>query len=231
MKGLIGLLVVLALLAGALVAADRVGESYASNLIAQQLTSQLRLSQTPKVRIAGVPFLTQWASGHYQEVDITMPSVTAQSITVSDVQATVRDVRVRPFLTNSSDVGSATAGSVDLSGVVPFSAIPLPSGFTASASGSQLRVSGSITVFGATVPVTATEKVTLQGSTVTFRPTNVQAEAGGFQLDVTGTATRRLTVSVDISGLPFGVHLTGVAVGPSGLVATAQGQNVSFAGA
>ncbi|MBO0702226.1 MAG: DUF2993 domain-containing protein [Candidatus Dormibacteraeota bacterium] len=231
MKALIGLLAVLVLLAGALVAADRIGESYASSLIAEQLTSQLRLSQNPKVRITGVPFLTQWASGHYQEVDVAIPSVTAQSITVSDVQATIRNVQTKPFITSTSDVTAATAGSVDLDGVVAFSEIPLPSGFTAAASGSQLKVSGSVTVLGATVPVSATENVTLHGSTVSFNPTSVQAQAGGFQVNVAGSVASQLRASVNVSGLPFGVHLTGVAVGPSGLVATAQGRNVTFASA
>ncbi len=228
MKALIGVLVVLALLAAALVVADRVGESYASSLVAQQLTSQLRLSQSPKVDVTGTPFLTQWAFGKYREIDIAIPSVTAQNITVDDVNATVKDVHTKPFLTSSSDFGSATAGSVDLHGLVPFSAIPLPAGFTVSASGSQLKVSGSVIVFGASVPVTAIEDVSLHGSTVSFNPTNVQANAGGFQVDVSGTVTNQLAVSVDVSGLPFGVQVTSVAVDPSGLLATAQGQNVSL---
>ena len=231
MKALTGLVIVLLLVAGALVAADRLGESYASNLIAQHLTSELHLSQSPKVDIPDVPFLTQWASGDYREIDITIPSVTAQSVTVDDVHATVKDVHTKPFLTRGSDVGSATAGSVDLNGVVPFSAIPLPSGFTATASGSDLKVSGSISVLGNSIPVAATENVSLQGSTVVFKPTSIEAGSGGLQLDVTGALSRQLTLSVNVAGLPLGVHITGVAVGSSGLQATAQGQNVSLSGA
>lgn len=231
MKALIGLLVVLALLAAALAAADRAGEAYASNVVAQQLTSQLRLSQSPTVKIAGVPFLTQWASGNYQEIDVSIPSVTTQNVTVNDVQTTVKNVHAKPFLTSGSQLGSATAGSVDLHGLVPFSALPLPSGFTASASGSQLKVSGSVTVLGASVPVTATDTVSLHGSTVAFNPTNIQAQTGGFQVNVSGTVAKQLAVSVDVSGLPFGVQVTGIAVDPSGLLATGQAQNVSLAGA
>ena len=231
MRALIGLLVVLVLLAAGLVVADRVGASYASSLVSQQLTSQLRLSQNPKVEITGVPFLTQWASGNYQEIDIAIPSLTAQNITVDNVNATVKDVRTKPFLTSGSDLGSAKAGSVDLHGLVPFSALPLPSGFTASASGSQLKVTGNVSVFGNSVPVTAIENVSLQGSTIAFNPTNVQANAGGVQVDVSGTVAKQLALSVNVSGLPFGVEVTGIAVDPSGLLATGQGQNVSLAGA
>lgn len=231
MKALIGLLVVLVILAGGLFAADRAGEAYASNLIAQHLTSQLHLSQSPKVDIPEVPFLTQWASGDYQEIDITIPSVTADQVTVSDVNVTVKDIHTKAFLTSGSDVSSATAGSIHLNGLVPFSELPLPTGFTAGASGSQLKVSGSISILGASVPVTAIENVSLQGSRVVFDPTSVQAGTGNIQINASGALARQLTMSIDVSGLPLGVQMTGVAVGSSGLQATAEGQNVSLSGA
>jgi hypothetical protein len=231
MKALTGLLVVLLLLAGALVAADRVGESYASNLIAQRLASRLGLAQDPKVDVKGVPFLTQWASGSYQEVEITAPSVTTQNVTVNNVQAIVKDIHTAPFMTSGSQVGSATAGSVDLTGLVPFSDIPLPSGFTATPSGSQLKVAGSLTFFGASIPVTAMENLSMQGPTLTLSPTDIRADAGGVRVTVPGSVAQELAVSVDTNGLPFGVHVTGVTVRPSGLAVTAQAQNVSLAGA
>lgn len=229
MKALIGVVVVVVLLGGGLFLADRAGDSYASGLIAQYLTNDLHLSKTPHVDVVGTPFLTQWASGHYQEIDISMASVTADSVTVDDVDATVKNVSTRPFLTSGSDIGSATAGSVNLEGEVPFSALPLPSGFTATASGSQLKVTGSVTFFGASVPVTAIEKISLNGSTVSFKPTQVQASADGFKVDVSGSLAQKLAVSVSVSGLPFGVQLTDIAVAPGGLAVTAAGQNVSLA--
>jgi hypothetical protein len=79
--------------------------------------------------------------------------------------------------------------------------------------------------------VTAIENVSLQGQTITFKPTSVQADAGGIHFDVSSAVTQRLSLSVDASGLPLGVQMTGIAVGPSGLLATAQGQDVSLAGA
>lgn len=231
MKALIGFLVVIALLAGGLVAADRVAERVASNLVAQQLTSRLRLSQSPNVDITGFPFLTQVASGHYQQMDISIPSVTALSVTVRDVTATAKDVRTKPFPTSAADVRSASAGTIDLGGLVPFSSIPLPPGFTASDSGGQLRVSGTISVFGASIPVTATQHISLHGSTVTFHPTNIEAQAEGFTVDLSGVVAQQLTASVDLSGLPFHIQVTRLAVVPSGLRVEGQAQNVSLANA
>lgn len=231
MKALTGFLVVLVLLAGGLVVADRAAERYASDLIAQQLTTDLRLSRAPTVNVAGVPFLTQWASGDYQEVDITIPTVTAASVTVDDVRVTLRNLRAGGFLTQQSGFASAGVGSVNLSGLVPFSALPLPPGFTASAAGSRLKVSGSVSILGVSVPVSATEMISLQGTTVTFTPTDIQAEAAGLQLNVSRYVASRLGVSVDVSGLPFGVRVTGIAVNPTGLLVTAEAQNVSLSGA
>lgn len=231
MKALLGILMVIAVLAAGLAIADRVAENVASNVVAQQLSSRLRLSHRPTVTIAGFPFLTQAASGDYQEIDISIASLSALSATVDDVAASAQDVHAKPFMNSPADIRSASARTVELSGRVPLSSIPLPPGFTASDSASRLRVSGSISALGLSVPITATEQIALEGSRVTFRPTDIQARAGGSRLDVSGTAARELTVSVDLSGLPFHVRLTRLIIGRSGLRVAGRAQNVSLAGA
>ncbi|MBO0707207.1 MAG: DUF2993 domain-containing protein [Candidatus Dormibacteraeota bacterium] len=231
MRVLVAILVVIALLVAGLVVADRVAENLAANLIAQQVRTQLHLAQRPHVNIAGFPFLTQVASGDYQEIDLSIPSVTALAATVDDVAATARGVHARPFLGSAAGVRSASASRVDLSGRIPLSSIPLPPGFTATASGSKLRVSGSVSALGLSVPVTATEQIALNGSTISFRPTDIQARAGGSKLDVSGTAAKQLTVSVDLSGLPFHVRVTRLTVRPSGVGLEGRASNVSLAGA
>lgn len=231
MKALIGILVVVMLVATGLLAADRIAERTASSLMAQQLTSELHLSQSPDVEITGFPFLTQVGSGHYQQIDISIPTVTALSVTVRGVDATVRDVHTKPFPTSPADLRSAGAGTVEVGGLVPFSSIPLPAGFTAVDSGGDFRVAGSIALFGAAIPVTATESISLQGETVAFRPTDIQARAGELELNVSGAVARQLTASVDLSALPFHIRVSRLTVVPSGLEVAGQAQNVSLAGA
>ena len=231
MKALTGMLVVIVLLAAALAVADRVAERMASNLIAEQLTSDLHLPRTPDVDITGLPFLTQVASGHYQQIDISIPSVTALSVTVRDLDATIKDIHTKPFPTTPADLRSAGAGTVDVGWLVPFSSIPLPPGFTARDAGGQLEVTGTIPLFGASIPVTAIEDITLEGGKVTLRPTHIQAQAGGLELVVSGAVARRLSASVDLSGLPFHIEVSRLAVVPSGLQVDGGAQNVSLAGA
>lgn len=230
MKALLGILIVIVLLVAGLVIADRVAENVASNLIAQQVSTQLHLSQRPRVNIAGFPFLTQVASGDYQEVDISIPSVSALAATVDDVAATARGVHARPFMGSAAGIRSASASRVDLSGRIPLSSIPLPPGFTATDSGSKLRVSGSVSALGLSVPVSATEQITLTGSTVNLRPTDIQAQAGGSRFDLSGAAANQLAVSVNLSGLPFHTRVTRLTVGPSGLRLAGEARNVSLAG-
>lgn len=231
MRVLIAILVVVAVLAAGLTIADRVAENAASNMVSQQLSTQLRLSHRPKVNIAGFPFLTQVAGGDYPEVDVSIPSISAVATTVDDVAATAKDVHAKPFPTNPGELRSASASTIDLTGRVPLSSIPLPPGFTAAASASELRVSGSLSGLGLSVPVTATEQIALEGSTVTFRPTDIRAKAGGARLEVPASVTKALTMSVDLSGLPFHARLTRLTVGHSGLQVAGRARNVSLAGA
>lgn len=230
MRALLAILAVIVLLGAALVITDRVAENFTSGLIAQQLSAQLHLSRQPTVNIAGFPFLTQVASGDYQEVDIAIPSVSALSATVDDITATAREIHARTFLSKASDVRLASARVVDVSGRVPLSSIPLPPGFTASDSHSELRVSGTISVLGHSLPLEATEHVELNGSTVNLHPTNIQAQAGGSKFEVPGSVTRALTLSIDLSGLPFHARLTRLSIDPSGLHVAGRAQHVSLAG-
>lgn len=231
MKAAIGILVVIVLLASGLTLADRVAERVASALIAQQLTQHLHLSPSAKVDIRGFPFLTQVAAGDYQEVDISIPTLTALGVTFSHLAATAKDVHLKTFMASAADIRSTSAGTIHLSGLVPLASLPLPPGLTATDSGSRLRVSGETSVFGIPISVSATEAVLLRGLTVTFRPTNMRARAGGQSFDVPASLARRLTLVVDLSGLPFHVRVTRLAVAPAGLELAGQAQNVSLAAA
>ena len=230
MRALLAILAVIVLLGAALIISDRVAERFTSGLIAQQLSTQLHLSRQPTVTIAGFPFLTQVASGDYQEVDISIPSVSALAATVEDVTATARDIHARTLLSKAADVRLASARVVDVAGRIPLSSIPLPPGFTASDSHSELRVSGTISVLGFSVPLKATEHLELDGSTVNLRPTNIQAQARGSTYQVPASVTKALTVSIDLSGLPFHARLTRLSIDPAGLHVAGRAQHVSLAG-
>ncbi|MBO0690723.1 MAG: DUF2993 domain-containing protein, partial [Candidatus Dormibacteraeota bacterium] len=72
MRKVVVAVVVVVLVVAVLVAADRIGANVAAGQISSNLQSQLRLPQQPTTQIQGEPFLTQWASGHYDEIDVSL---------------------------------------------------------------------------------------------------------------------------------------------------------------
>src|SRR3954453_4745609 len=66
------LLVVVLLLLGLAVLADRVGVGIAEDKVGEQLAAKGGLAGTPDVEIAGFPFLTQAVAGTYDDVRIAL---------------------------------------------------------------------------------------------------------------------------------------------------------------
>ncbi|MFI7011608.1 DUF2993 domain-containing protein [Streptomyces sp. NPDC050145] len=89
-KGVIAVLVLTAFLT----LADRWALLYAEHEAAQQLKRQMKLTAAPEVEIEGFPFLTQLADRRVDEMKITVPDVAADRVTLAEVSATVRDVRI-----------------------------------------------------------------------------------------------------------------------------------------
>jgi len=84
------LVVLLVLVGGLLVAADRVAAYAAERTVAreakQELASQqISEAQDPTVRVYGFPFLTQVARGKYQKITIDMVKPSAQGVTLDDL--------------------------------------------------------------------------------------------------------------------------------------------------
>lgn len=81
-------------LAAFLTLADRWAVLYAEHRAAGQLRDSLRLSAAPEVEIGGFPFLTQFAGGRLDEVQVTMPDVAADRVSLAKVSATAQDITV-----------------------------------------------------------------------------------------------------------------------------------------
>jgi hypothetical protein len=214
--------------AGLLVAADRVAAWAAGQVLAQSLVSAYQLDQRPDVQVQGVPFLTQWSSGRYQEVDVRTPHVTAQNVTVSDVSAQLHDVSTAPFATSPSAVAGATVGEVDAQGVVPYRVLPLPPGLQLTPQGDRLQLSGSYSVGPVTVPVAATVGVTVRNGSLKLVPEQVSVPS---QYSRFGIASRieQLIGSVSVTPpLPMGGRLQGASVTPAGLRVSATASQVAL---
>ncbi|MBB4892010.1 hypothetical protein FHS39_001010 [Streptomyces olivoverticillatus] len=108
------LLIGAAALGALLVLGDRCAAMYAEKKAQQALQQQLGLEAAPQVDIHGFPFLTQVLAKDLQRVDITVPHVAADRVSLAKVKVSARDVRLTGDL--PADVRGAVIG--DLQGDV-----------------------------------------------------------------------------------------------------------------
>jgi hypothetical protein len=210
---LLGLIVLLVVL-------DRAGAFIAEREISLRVRNAYHLSATPDVSVRGIPFLTQLVSGHYQEIDVSIPSFKADGVQLHNIDAKFTGVRASLSLLLGQDSGNVTASHATGTALIPYAQVQrkLPPGIKIARDGSNLRVSGAGAL--SAVSTTAHLAVTHSGITVTLqRPTVV-----GVKLGVPGT---RFTIPV--RGLPMHLALTGVHVAKSGLLVDAAASNVEFA--
>ncbi|MET7538784.1 DUF2993 domain-containing protein [Streptomyces sp. NPDC005507] len=109
MRALRILLIVVVILGGLFVIADRVAVNYAEGEAADRVRTSEGLASTPDVSIKGFPFLTQAASGTLDDVEIGIKDYDAksggESIRIADLNAEMHGVEF------NSSFSSATAES------------------------------------------------------------------------------------------------------------------------
>ncbi|MBH1935250.1 DUF2993 domain-containing protein [Streptomyces sp. AV19] len=105
------LLFALTVCAGFLVLADRFAALYAEKKAEQKLQEQLHLAAAPQVDIHGFPFLTQVLDKRLERVDVTVPHVAADRVSLAKVRASASDIRLTGNL--PKDIRGAVIGDLD----------------------------------------------------------------------------------------------------------------------
>jgi hypothetical protein len=207
---LITLLVLLVLIV-LLAVVDRVLATALAGQISDRIATANDLQARPTVRVLGVPFLTQLASGDYREVAVTLGSLTAGGVEFSGLDARFTGVHAslgRIFWPGSSEI---TADHASATAIVPFTVLSqrLPPGLALSRAGDHLRITS--TVLG--VPAPGTLAVSVSGAGLTFTPriSGVPALIGFV---------------IPLQALPLRLSVTSVSITEQGLEVIASGQNV-----
>ncbi|HEV2450306.1 MAG TPA: DUF2993 domain-containing protein [Streptosporangiaceae bacterium] len=217
-------LISLVLLVIVLVIIDRAAVLLASRELGTKIQNAYSLPVRPGVDIHGFPFLTQVASGNYQEVDVTISTATADGVQLHDVRAKFTGVHAPLALLFGQNSRGVTADHATGTALIPFSQVELklPKGIRLSADGGDtLRVSGAITL-GA-ITGTARLGVTRSGS---ISVTPVRLSVAGIS---SGSLIPRFTFVIPVV-LPLHLAVSGVHVSSAGLVVSATGSDVQFAG-
>ena len=213
------LLVVLLLLGGLALAADRGAEAFAEDRVAQLVAERGGLAGRPEVEIGGFPFLTQAVGGRYDDVrigltgaDLGQPEGTRADVSLRGVQVALSDVL-------SGSVQQVPVERVDGTATLAYAllAAELGPGTTVTRNGDGLRVQRTVEVAGVSVPLTATGTVSLDGDTLVV---DVE-DASGVGVDVPDVLVDRVGDALDLSyripQLPFGLQVTGVAPADDGV--------------
>ncbi|MFR9675945.1 DUF2993 domain-containing protein [Streptomyces sp. TR06-5] len=234
MRALRRTLVVLLVLAGLFVAADRIALHLAESRAADRIENARGVASTDStsVDIRGFPFLTQVAGKNLDRVDVELTGMTTASadrrITVSRMAATLRDVRL------GDDYGSAVAR--DATGTAEISYADLnaiaPDGIEVSYAGkerarkNQVRITASIEVLGrrlefpepiySTVRVLGDDRLELRADVVPG------ASIPGAEAQV----RQRVDFGRGVDGLPSGLALEKAEATKGGLRFTVTGTDV-----
>lgn len=172
---------------GFLALADRCAVMYAEKKAQRALQDELHLAAAPQVDIHGFPFLTQVLDKHLNRVDVTVPHVAADRVSLTKVQASARDIKLTGDL--PSDIRSAVIG--DLDGRVTLSFDDMNRELTASrlkfsrVSDDTVGADGKLSIAGQELRVRARAQVRLVGTS------GLSTDVDGMSLDMPGIATYR----------------------------------------
>lgn len=220
------LTIVVVVLVGLFVAADRIAVAVAQNLAAEKIQESQHLSARPDVDIAGFPFLTQLASAHYDSVQIT-----AHDIPVGPAQRTLDLDTVTVHLndvTTADNYATIRAASATADARVTFADLARTLGVRILSSDGPDRIKASVTVTiaGQTITGGVSARVTATSSAgIEFSDVRATANGAG---DLGAGLGAAFKVPIPLSGLPFNVQVTGLSVDSAGLVVQLAGRDLTY---
>lgn len=238
-KLLIGFAVLLLVLAGLLVVADRVAVGVAERAVADQVRQEVAKqdvrSAPPKVDVGGFPFLTQVLAGKYQHISIVLTdvqgSVQGDPVRVPRLDVDARNVRAS-LDTLRSRQGDVVAESVDGRATISYNSLAAMldrPGLTLGERDGKLVVTAPVDILGAKLTVNGTADLTVSDGRVALRFKDLTAE-GLPNLPMARAVltdyARSISINVALTELPFQLQVRKVEPKPEGLLVTADAKNV-----
>ncbi|WP_320069214.1 DUF2993 domain-containing protein [Micromonospora sp. RTGN7] len=239
-KVLVTLLVLLVILAGLLVAADRIAAGVAERAITdqvrQEVAKQDAQSSEPEVKVSGFPFLTQVLDGKYERISIKLTdvrgSVRGDAVTLPTLDVDARNVRAS-LETLRTQQGDVTAETVDGTGTITYESLAKlldRPGLTLSERDGTLAVTAPVDILGQKLTVTGAAVVTVsKEGKVSLRFNDLDAE-GLPNIPLARTLlnnyAKGISIDVPLPELPFQLALREVRPLPQGLAVTAAAKNV-----
>jgi hypothetical protein len=213
------LLIVVLLLLGLAVVADRFAVAIAEDKVAQQLAEKGGLHGTPAVDIAGFPFLTQAVAGRYDDVRISLTAEQLGQPAGTRAHVVLHGVHVPLSGVVSGSVDRVPVDRIDGTATLPYSLLTAELGgdTTLRPEGKGLRITRTVELLGKKVPLSAAGTVTLDGNQLVLDV----SKAAGAGVDLPGFLVSRasdlLDLRYDLPALPFGLHVTALTPASDGV--------------
>jgi hypothetical protein len=213
------LLVVVLLLLGLAVVADRVALGIAEDRVGEQIAAKGGLGGTPAVDIAGFPFLTQAVGGRYEEVRISLTAAELRQPEGTRADVVLRGVHVPLSAALSGSVREVPVDRIDGTATLSYDLLSAQLGpdTTLAREATGLRITRTVEVLGRALRLTAVGEVTLDGSDLVVdvdEATGAGVEVPDFLLD---PAADLLDLRYRVPALPFGLELTAVTPSAEGV--------------
>lgn len=222
-------LVALVVIAALAVGLDRGLALVAENVVAGRIQDNTGLDRQPAVDIRGLPFLTQAVGGTYRHVTVSLSALERSDVRLENLVVNLRDVRapLGRVLRTDRPV-TARAESATAAATVPYALVEAraPGDVQASPAGQQIRLSGNTGFLGRDVSGSALVEVSPAARGLELDATQVRLQGR----PATGQLADRLSFTVAMGELPFGLRITGAQVTRKGVRVHARADNVPLTG-
>jgi hypothetical protein len=245
--------VVVVVLAGLFVVADRVAVNVAQSRIADQAVTEMgnrniTSASRPKVGISGFPFLTQVLAGRYDKVTIDVDHPTDGKVTLDRLVISANQVHA-PLKTITSRQGQVTSDAVrgtatmswdaarSLIDTTPLRQVPNLdiSKLAITVKDNKVNLSAPITILGLTLTLQATGTLAVNAGEVRLNIEDVRSvSANGattaIPKSLLDSYRRQFNVRIAVPQLPYSLVINRVETSASGVTLTATAANVVLAG-
>ncbi|WKX74295.1 DUF2993 domain-containing protein [Streptomyces sp. XD-27] len=222
---------ILVVLGGLGVAADRFAVGYAEDEAAEKIKSHQGLSITPEVSIKGFPFLTQALNKELDEVEVGLDGISAttddgREVTITELTATLHQVKI------SSDFSSATADRASGQAHISYADLSKAAGDglqvsyagKAGADANRVKITGSY--LGLSLSADGTISV-VNGDTIRLR---IGATPEGVPARLGDRIREKTDKDWKIDDLPGGLRLEKLETTEDGIDLSVTGNSVNLAG-
>lgn len=226
----IGLIVVLLVLLGLVVAADRLAIGQAESIVARNLRTHAGFAAEPAVTIHGFPFLTQLARNRFDRVDVDgrgMAAGTAERpLDVDRLVLRLRDVET------SDNYRTIVAGSLDGTAFVTWAEIGRQFGAPVVPQGDgRLHLDVTADLYGQQAPIAVSVRPVLDSPTQRVALTEPEVIVGQYRIP--DAVVQRIAADrappVELS-LPLSLRAESLTLTPEHLELGASGNDVRLTG-